>query len=667
MGLTSATVVAPTPVLASAKAPSSVTGPCSDVASWDINLGYDLVKINGSWVLSFNGTAAQAFASVSLSVSGRSFSAVARYYSHPPSPEPGYVASYRATLDTDCSIGPTNPFTSPPPGEDAPGTWTATGRAGNHQSGQFTATASFNPVTYDVAGKVTGPGGVPVPGVVIEARIGQEIVGKSATDGNGHYEISGLAQGRYSIGPATDQQYFSPDPGMVSLAQVNPLKAVVAVLNFTESCGAGKPGQPACPLAVSVKVLEPLRSGLAEHGKRYNEFPVDFVNSPAQGVFRCESGCADVVLTVVDGGTHKPVPGATVSVSVNNLAGLGRVAGDQYLCPESTDGRSGNKCSNYLHGLTPDGNGQVYVRYWAPGVDLADATTLTATATCSVPSCPHGQPSGSASAKLTVSPYLIYNYTAPLSEEDATELAGWAGGTAIFTKFLHTSVAAPKVLWAALKWLEANETAVEVSVKGLEALEKVEPVFGVLEVFQAFTELWERESMISMFLQDTGLNAVGLGGPAVEASAHAAPSSAFATHLVNYGVVVPFNLGADGAWWDIATTLRKLQASDEAKGKQPDLSNWKIRLKVYEVSSCDPSKGDCAPGYINEPGQADPLRPGIQPELEISVSLLDNEFNRAHTQRELYDFGTYTFTVPYDAIAWNEAQDNRNLLIDDFK
>jgi hypothetical protein len=343
------------------------------------------------------------------------------------------------------------------------------------------------------------------------------------------------------------------------------------------------------------------------------------------------------------------------------------VAGDQYLCPESSDGRSGKDCSNYLKGLTTDGNGQVYVRYWAPGVDQADATTLTAKATCSGPSCPHGQPSGSANVKLTVSPYLIYNYTAPLSEEDATELAAWAGGTAIFTKFLHATVPAPKVLWAALKWLEANEVAVEASVKGLEALEKVEPIFGVLEVFQAFTELWERESMISMFLQDTGLNAVGLGDPAIEASVHAAPSTAFATHLVNYGVVVPFNLGADGAWWDIATTLRKLQASDEAKGKQADLSNWKIRLEVHEVSSCDPSKGDCAPGYINDPGQTDPLRPGIQPELEISVSLLDNEFNRAHTQRALFNFGTYTFTVPYDAVAWNEAQDNRNLVINDFK
>ncbi len=70
--------------------------------------------------------------------------------------------------------------------------------------------------------------------------------------------------------------------------------------------------------------------------------------------------------------------------------------------------------------------------------------------------------------------------------------------------------------------------------------------------------------MIAMFLQNTGLSPVGLGEPAIGAWAHAAPSKVFATHLVNYGVVVPFNLGADGAWWDIATTLHHLQAIDEA-------------------------------------------------------------------------------------------------------
>jgi hypothetical protein len=426
------------------------------------------------------------------------------------------------------------------------------------------------------------------------------------------------------------------------------------------------PAGPSCPLDVFVKVLEPLRSGLAIHSLHYNEFPVDFVAAPSQSEFRCESGCVDVIVTVVDHHTHKPVEGATVNASVS---GITHVAGEQYLCAATADGHSYGTCGDYVLGLKTDEKGHVYLRYWAPGVDEVGHTTLSVTAkiTCNTASCPLRQKRGSAKVKLTVSPYLVYQRTAPLSEEEAVELAAWAGGTGFFTRFLHATVAGPKVLSAALTWLKAAELFEEKVVEGLEVVEKVEPIVGVIEVFQAFTELWERESMISMFLQTTKLSPTGLGEPAIEAWAHAAPSKVFATHLVNYGVVVPFNLGADGAWWDIATVLRHLQAADEAAGKKPDMSNWQIRLKVFELSTCDPAKGDCAPGYVNDPGTTEALRPGIQPELEFYISLLDNAYNRAHTARELYKFDTYNFTVPYDAIAWAEAQGDKRGVITDFK
>ena len=70
---------------------------------------------------------------------------------------------------------------------------------------------------------------------------------------------------------------------------------------------------------------------------------------------------------------------------------------------------------------------------------------------------------------------------------------------------------------------------------------------------------------------------------------------------------------------------------------------------------------------MNSPGTTYPLRPGIQPELEFYVSLLDHAYNRAHTARVLYNFGTYNFSVPYDAIAWAEAQDGKIGVITDFK
>ncbi len=73
----------------------------------------------------------------------------------------------------------------------------------------------------------------------------------------------------------------------------------------------------------------------------------------------------------------------------------------------------------------------------------------------------------------------------------------------------------------------------------------------------------------------------------------------------------------------------------------------------------------CPPWVRERPTEA--LRPGIQPELEFYISLLDNAYNRAHTARELYNFDSYNFTVPYDAIAWAEAQGDKRGVITDFK
>lgn len=63
---------------------------------------------------------------------------------------------------------------------------------------------------------------------------------------------------------------------------------------------------------------------------------------------------------------------------------------------------------------------------------------------------------------------------------------------------------------------------------GLEALEKVEPIADPLEVFKTFTELWEREGMIAMFLEKTDLSPIGLDAPPFEADASSGANLAFA-------------------------------------------------------------------------------------------------------------------------------------------
>ena len=72
-----------------------------------------------------------------------------------------------------------------------------------------------------------------------------------------------------------------------------------------------------CQLKLFATALESVRTGLALHRQPYapaSLYPVDFAVPGAQGS-RCESGCADLLVTVVDASTGKPVSGATVNAS----------------------------------------------------------------------------------------------------------------------------------------------------------------------------------------------------------------------------------------------------------------------------------------------------------------------------------------------------------------
>jgi hypothetical protein len=247
---------------------------------------------------------------------------------------------------------------------------------------------------------------------------------------------------------------------------------------------------------------------------------------------------------------------------------------------------------------------------------------------------------------VNVQPYLIYEHAGPLSDEQVSDLIAWAGGTRLFTKFLKVSSNAPKVLLYSLKWVKAFVSASEHVVEALEAVEAVEPVGGAFEVLQSFTELWEREAMISMFLNATNLSALGIGEPPSESSVPKSASVSFSNKIVNYGVAAPFNLGADGVWWNIAQSLAK---------SPTDLAGYGLDLKVYEVSTCESGK-DCEPGYANNPGTDSVLRDGIDPELAFYVTLTYQGVTVEH----------YDFKLPYDAIGWTETQPNLKGVINDF-
>ena len=241
---------------------------------------------------------------------------------------------------------------------------------------------------------------------------------------------------------------------------------------------------------------------------------------------------------------------------------------------------------------------------------------------------------------------MIYQHDVSLSEEQAKDLAAFAEGASGFLKFVESTKDVPAYLEKTLEWLKANEIAAETAEKGLELTEKAEPIIGAVELFAVGSELWERESMIAMFLKLNSLSAIGLGDPPSESSAPAAPSFDFSKALVSHWSVAPSLLKsvASGMLWDVALEMRAAELGDLT---YKDLAKFGFSLKVYEVSHCSGGGTDCEPGYRNNPGTGDVLRTGIEAALAIHLIL---------TYAGGIKIDDYAFEIPYDAIAWTQTQ-----------
>ncbi|HTW08289.1 MAG TPA: hypothetical protein VME46_12305 [Acidimicrobiales bacterium] len=464
-----------------------------------------------------------------------------------------------------------------------------------------------------------------------------------------------------------DDVTTGPSSGEASSAEGEPASSPGAVpsrLSFAAPAPAPAPATTAgCPLEVTVRALEPLRAGLAVHASPWGQYPpVDFA-AGGDGKNRCESGCVDLVVTVTNPRTQKPVEGALVSAHVSDLVPTREVMptaivkGDQYLCSTGSDGTKdvdcgtsvSNKYDDYLH---TNRLGQVFLRYWAPGVTEHVHTTLSIVARveCTSRSCPSHEMTGTTKTTLAVSPYLIYAHTSTLTSDQVAELEAWAGGGALFKRFLTGTSRAALAAKAVLKWLKAKELASATEVKALEAVEHAEPLVLVSDIANYLSDAGERFTMIAEFLYVTDLDGIGLGRAPFESSAPTSLALDFENKVVNYGVALPFEAFAAGAWWDIA---HEVAAADDAHGgifvgghrvPKVDKSDWGVKLDVYEVSNCDPSPHLCQPGYYAS---------GMDPELYFFVVLTYNG--------EPYNFAD--FTVPYDAVAWTETQwDLRGLI-----
>ena len=487
--------------------------------------------------------------------------------------------------------------------------------------------------------KYKGTGG-PAPGVKVTAKCASG--GTTTTDSYGAYGFI-LSPGTCTIAPSVPKgEVAVPTQRVVTVANTD-----ITNVDFVVPGGA---------LKVYVKQLEALRSGLAVHSVHYSQYPADFVATTtgqfANNHFVCQSGCVDITVRVVDPATGKaPAPHATVDASIALLAvgtqtfagqSISKALGASVICSTSTHGQ-GKNCGSSLRGLETDADGEVHLRYWAPGVLADSTTTLFVTASCDNRPCQARQTI--TELPLTVKPYEIYEHTSTISNLDVAELSEWAEGSTIFTQYLKTAsngFNALKYALLVLKNFEAVEKLAEVTLK---AVEHAEPIAVVTDVGLTINEAFESNAMMAMFLDDSGLSAFGIGRPTTETSASGTPSYTFQNEVINQVAVPDFlKIGTGGFWWASAEYIHGVLNAYGAG----QATGWTLSTAVFEVSHCsDPSKDACEPGYRADVGYSVPGRSGIQPELVMELSLSHN--GGAQVEEVAFD-------IPYDALAWTTTQ-----------
>jgi hypothetical protein len=649
------------------------------VINWSIDAngaGYYFLKfqpggpeggLNGKWLVSENVSAfasnLQVIGSLSLSVAGTSFHAVASFNAS----FQNEVATYSGTLTSGCSVGITNPL----------GTWVDNLPRATQEGQVFSATPTFAQTSdkYDISGTVTGPGGKPVVGVVIDVRDANGVLVASATtDGDGHYQTIELDPATYLVAPATDRKAFSPNALQVSLVSSS------ATVNFTKGCPSGPPtpsttrtGLPAgtgsngprradaalthaassaACLQVYIKIVGPIpnvgtRSGLSVDNYAPDDGPVNFTKltgsvaaTPLVGAAstgqQCVSGCANILITVVNKVTHQPATNAEVNVELGAID-TGKAPalyqqGTQFLCLQA-DGPV-QHCGTSLDGLKTDDKGHVRLLYWAPGELVSAHVELYAQA-CTASACALKR----AKSKITVYPYRIFHYQGELSPKTVQDLVEMVQSARHFDIISH---AAEFGLEAAVKaWMEllsVESHVVELVLGPIGFL----VAFTVIDLAHATSELLEEAELRGAFFDASGLSEAGLKTSAFAKVLAPGDANYFESQVLDGGKL--FTLGS-GWLWELAEQLAKEYGCCAYRTQTSLFKPEPLDLSVYETSYCSQysnqefhSMGEeahCGPGYGSLHS------PNITTDLCISISQL----------------GKPTCGIQYDAPIWVVSQE----------
>ncbi len=415
-------------------------------------------------------------------------------------------------------------------------------------------------------------------------------------------------------------------------------------INRSDTTAAFPALAPASGLEVSVKVLGIIRSGLAVDDDYPSDGPVNFTvptaggqdgseyTAPADEGQKCMSGCANVLVTVLDSLTHQPVEGATVTASVDpipkldleNTASQSAVSeflakDNEFLCLQAdrAPGVPQSPCGTELSsGLTTNRLGHVYLVYWAPGLVDTAQTTLNVSAakqTCLQGACAFK--GGTANpARLVVRPYLIYQHTGTLAAPEVGLLVEFAQEPNTIVADMALDNYAEHLLKSALKALalfQKHAASIAASSGLVVAI--------AVHVVEAFKKYGEQLGLIATLLEAEDLSTLGLGEEPYATSVPLDASSAFTGRILSGLGNIPVpglpKTGPTGILWSDALALNEQQKRvGTGFATRPE----SIDLKVYEISHCDESYPVCGPGYRYLPAQSSlalELHHGIQAQL----------------------------------------------------
>ncbi len=477
---------------------------------------------------------------------------------------------------------------------------------------------------HEVSGQVTvqRSGGEGVSGVRLRAACRGG--GTTTTDANGKYNFL-LGFGSCTIAPILPAgQASAPSQRTVVVAGHD-----ISNVNFQVSCGAGgqagdtaSAAAAACGvdfLKVYVKVVGPFanfgtRSGLALPKGQLPHFTVNTFSKSSSTygeagsvAQKCDSGCANVLVTVKDERTRKPVADAQVHVSDDPISHL---TGSEYICGQVDVSQPGTTCGGAFT-TTTDANGQAHLIYWAPGVLSQTSTKITVIAQ-------KGEKVGKSGTELRVKPYVVYQHSGELTVDDIKGLLNLAhsGFFPIGIQIAHHAF--PE----AVEWLdeiagvlEPEEIEVAAAAAGWAAI----PLFDGVELLHLTLELHEQWDFIAGFLETLDLHPAGLFEKPFATTADALPNAELQQQILT-GSETTLHVGTQGILWDLAKHLRYLEKTASALTLRP----WNVSVDIYELTNCDPNAAsatarggepsECGPGYNAN-------APGIIPRLYMKLNM----------------------------------------------